>query len=191
MHIRKLSWRVLLPALIFPISLIEWLRYHTSVRVLDDAPPPWSWYGDPFLPWIDLPAAVYAKAARLFTPTSFGIRYQRAWIDPETTFYFVMVIVFWYWIGKRVELRGSSGSPLTSTKRIVFSILYALGASLWMIIAVGSAYELATMWHVWNWYHIPQIVDSPEFFTSAGVLWGAILGTYFVQAILKLNVRLK
>jgi hypothetical protein len=187
MRFRQPPWRLLLPAVFLTLSLVAWWRYHTSVRVTDDSPPPWSWYGDPFVAWIDFPAFVYSSPARLFTPAGFGLRIRRAWVEPQTFIFFVMIFAFWYWIGARLEYRHSSFSPPeTRQQRMIWSISYALGAALWILIAIGSAYDLAVMWHVWHWYRFPQIVDSREFYVSAGVGWGAILGIYFVRAFMKL-----
>jgi hypothetical protein len=187
MRIRRAPWRFLMPGIILPLSLIAWLRYYTSVRVSDDSPPPWFWYGSPFTAWINLPAFVYSAPARLLGQAGLrGVRVGRAWVEPRTAVFFLLIALFWYWVGIKVEGHAASIQPRSRIRRVSCLMLYALGAGLWILIAVGSTYDLIFMWHVPGWYMFPRILDSGEFYVSSRLIWGVVLGTYFVLALVRL-----
>jgi hypothetical protein len=187
MRIRRAPWRFLIPGVILPLSLIAWVRYYTSLRVFDDSPPPWSWYGSPLTAWIDFPAFVYSAPARLLSQVGLrGVRIGRAWVEPRTAVFFLLIALLWYWVGIKVEGHAVSTQPRSRIRRVSCLMLYALSAGLWILIAIGSTYDLIFMWHVRDWYRVPRILDSEEFYVSAGLVWGVVLGTYFVTALVRL-----
>src|SRR5579859_7853155 len=101
MRLRKIPWRFLLPGVIFPMSVATWVQYHLSVRASDDAPAPWYWFGSPVSAWLNFPAYVYSAPVQPLA--RFGIRLGRLWVQPRIVTFFLLVFVFWYWVGIRVE----------------------------------------------------------------------------------------
>jgi len=181
MRIRKIPWRFLLPGVIFPMSVMTWVEYYRSVRASDDSPAPWYWYGGPLSAWLNFPAFVYSAPAQPLV--TFGIRLGRLWIQPRIVTFFLLVFVFWYWIGSRIESWAAPQTVRAGGERPsrVRHVLYAVGAALWILISVGTTYELAFMMHVSSWYSLRYLYSDRELLDLAQFLWSTILATYYCR----------
>jgi len=162
---------------IFPTSVATWVQYYLSVRAADDSPAPWYWYGGLLSALLNFPAHVYsAPAQALF---KFGIRFGKLWIEPRIVTFFLLVFVFWYWVGTGIEsLVASKAAPCSGKNNRVRQVLYALGTALWVLIALGTAYELASVVDVarhsgWHIYRAQEVLDVTQF------LWSVVLAVYF------------
>src|SRR5579864_576847 len=101
--------RYLLPGIIFPFSLGSWIAYYLSVRASDDSPAPWYWYGSLLSACLNFPAFIYSAPAQPLW--HLGIRLGKLWIEPRMVVFFLVVIVFWFWIGARIESYSAAGEP--------------------------------------------------------------------------------
>src|ERR1017187_947501 len=179
MHVRKIPWRFLLPGVIFPLSITTWVQYKLSVRASDDAPAPWGWYGNPFSAWLNFPAYVYSAPAQMLF--RLGIRLGKLWIEPRIVTFFLFVFVFWYWVGTRIERRAAprATDPTPHGLSRLRQILNALGADLWILVTIGTAYDLAYMVHVLSWYSLRYLYGDWELLKVTQFLWSVILAVYY------------
>jgi hypothetical protein len=182
MNIRKIPWRFLLPTVILPMSVVTWVQYYLSVRASDDSPAPWYWYGGALSAWLNFPAYVYSAPAQPFV--RFGIRLGKLWVEPRILAFFVLVFVFWYWVGTRIESWAAPrpASPIRKKTSRVIQILYVLGAALWALEALALAYELVFVVDVARhsrhyMYGYRELLDVAQF------LWSVILAVYYSRAL--------
>jgi len=187
---RKIPWRFLLPGVIFPMSIVSWVQYHLSVRASDDSPAPWSWYGGLLSACLNFPAFVYsAPAQALFR---LHLRVGKLWIEPRIVTFFLIVFVFWYWVGTRAE---SLAAPRTTQRTYakptrMMRVLFAIGAALWILVAIGTAYDFASMVPVSGWYGLRYLYRDWELMSLAQVFWSVILGAYYSRKfVLGFRVR--
>src|ERR1700678_554877 len=182
MRLRNIPWRFLLPGLIFPMSIVTWVEYCQSVRASDDSPAPWSWYGGLLNACLNFPALVYSSPAQAFY--RLGISVGKLWIEPRILTFFLLVCVFWYWVGSKLQSGVRQGTTHTvSEKRSrVVLVLHALGAALWILVAVGTAYELAFVVHASSRYglrYLYHLYRDSELMSLAQFLWSVILAVYY------------
>jgi len=184
MRIRKIPWRFLLPGVIFPMSVATWVQYYLSVRASDDSPAPWYWFGGRVSAWLNFPAYVYSAPAQPFT--RFGIRLGGLWVQPRIVTFFFFVLVFWYWVGIRVESwRAAETTDLIDEKPSRTYVLYALGAALWILVAVGTAWDVASVVHAYSWYGLRYLYGDWELLHSAQFLWSVILAVYYSRRFVR------
>jgi hypothetical protein len=190
MHVRKIPWRFLLPGVIFPMSIVTWVRYYLSVRAFDDSPASWYWYGGLLSACLNFPAYVYSAPAQPLH--KFGITLGRLWIQPRNVMFFLLVFVFWYWVGTKVESWTGAKTTLLVRERPgrVTLILYALGVTLWIFVAVATAYDLALMAHVSSWFALRYLFVDPELMAVTEFLWSVILAVYYFRRFVR-DVELK
>jgi len=175
MTIRKLPWRFVLPGLILPTSIMNWVQYQQSVRVFDDSPAPWHWYGSFLSASLNFPAYVYSAPAQPF----FGLAFKvgRIRIEPRTVLFFVLVFVIWYWIGKKIEGRDLSRNRIPSR---ILLVLYALGAFLWVWIACMAIFGIAFSVPTSSWRNMRYyLFRDAMLLESICFLWSLSLGWYY------------
>jgi hypothetical protein len=182
MHVRKIPWRFLLPGVIFPMSIMTWVRYYLSVRAFDDSPAPWYWYGGLLSACLNFPAYVYSAPAEPLY--KFGIRLGRLWIQPRNVMFFLLVFVFWYWVGTKVESWTGAKTTLLVRERPgrATLILYALGATVWILIAAGTTYQFAYMVRVSSWYALRYLFVDPHLMAVTEFLWSIVLSAYYCRS---------
>jgi hypothetical protein len=179
MRTRKIPWRFLLPGLIFPMSIVSWVQYYLSVRASDDSPAPWYWFGSPLSAWLNFPAYVYSAPAQPLD--RFGIRLGRLWVHPRILMFFLLVIVFWYWAGIRVESwRAARTKDSVDEKPSRAFVLYALGAVLWIFVAFGTAWDFASAVHLYSLRSLGRHGDW-DLLQITHFLWSAILAAYYAR----------
>lgn len=178
MRLRKIPWRFLLPGVIFPMSVATWVQYYLSVRASDDSPAPWYWFGSPISAWLNFPAYVYSAPAQPLA--RFGVRLGRLWVQPRIVTFFLLVLVFWYWIGIRVESwRAPKATDPVDEKPSGTYVLYALGAALWILVAFGTAWDVASVVHTSSWYSLRYLSGDWELLHVTQFLWAVILAVYY------------
>ena len=180
----KLPWRFLLPAVILPSSVVLWFHYYASVRASDDSQPAWSWYGHPVSAALNFPAYVYSGPANfVLRMVMHGLKVGTLWIDSRAVAFFLMVAVHWYWMGwkaehwfarQRLPGRTKPGPALTT--------LYGLGATLWILAAIGSVQALVT---VWLWLRHSDLFWGSEIYPFSCVLWSLCLSVYFLKSLVR------
>jgi hypothetical protein len=184
MRIRKILWRFLLPAGIFPMAIATWVQYYLSVRASDDSPAPWYWFGGPLSAWLNFPAYVYSAPAQPFA--RFGIRIGRLWVQPRIVTFFLLVFVFWYWVGIRVESWGAAKTtdPVDEKPSRTF-VLCALGAALWILVAFGTAWDFASVVRTYGWHSLRYLYGDWGLLHVTQFLWSVILATYYSRRFLR------
>jgi hypothetical protein len=179
MRLRNTPWRFLLPGVIFPMSIVTWVQYYSSVRASDDSPAPWYWYGGPLSAWLNFPAFVYSAPAQAFYRLGIGV--GKLWIEPRIVTFFLLVFAFWYWVGTRVEswtAQATTNTVYEKPSRVMY-VLYGLGAALWTLVAIGTVYDLVSMVHVSSWYGLRHLYRDSELMSLAQCLWSLILAVYY------------
>ncbi len=149
MRLRKIPWRFLLPGVIFPMSVATWVQYYLSVRASDDSPAPWYWFGSPISAWLNFPAYVYSAPAQPLA--RFGVRLGRLWVQPRIVTFFLLVLVFWYWIGIRLSLGERRRLRIQWTKSQAgptFFMRWARPCGYWLLSAPRGTLHLL---------YIPQV----------------------------------
>jgi len=183
MLVRNIPWRFLLPGVIFPTSIAGWVRYGLSLRASDDVPVQWYWYGSPFSALLNFPAYVYSAPAQMLF--RFGIRVGKLWIEPRIVTFFVLVIVFWYWLGTKIESFAAPRSmpPVREGTGRSALALHVLGAALWAMVALGTIYDLQHMVHIYGWDRLRNFAGDWELLKIAQLLWGVILAVYYCSRV--------
>jgi len=184
MRLRKIPWRFLLPGVIFPMSILSWVQYYLSVRASDDSPAPGYWFGSPLSAWLNFPAYVYSAPAQPLA--RFGIRLGKLGVQPRIVMFFSLVIVFWYWVGTKFESLAASketNSVPASPGRALL-VLNVLGATLWMLIAVGTAHDLAFVVEV-SRHSRHYIYGDRELLSVTEFLWSVVLAAYYSRGFLR------
>ena len=182
MRLRKIPWRFLLPGVIFPMSIGTWVQYYLSVRASDDSPAPWYWFGGPVSAWLNFPAYVYSAPAQPFI--RFGIRLGRLWVQPRIVTFFLLVFVFWYWVGTKVEsLAAPKDTNAVGPKpKRARRVLHVLGAALWILIAVGTAHDLAFVVEV-SRHSRHYIYGDRELLNLTQFFWSLVLAVYYSRRL--------
>jgi len=190
MRVRNIPWRFVLPGVIFPASIAGWVQYGLSARASDDVPVQWYWYGSPFSALLNFPAYVYSAPAQMLF--RFGVRVGNLWIEPRVVTFFVLVFVFWYWVGARLESWAAPKSiPLVREgKGRLTPVLYALGAALWALVTLGTIYDLLHMVHIYSWDRLRNFAGDWELLKIGQLLWGVILAVYCCSRLVR-DVRLR
>ena len=187
----KLPWRLLLPGIILPASVAMWLAYYTSVRASDDSQPAWAWYGSPISAALNFPAFVYSGPANwLYRMGVPAFNVGKLWIHPQVVAFFLLVIVHWYWMGRKIEHWGAPKLQLAPAKPdYTLIVLYGLGAGVWILFAFGSAYGVV---EVWLWLRHSTLFWDREIYPLACVLWAVGLSAYYSTSFVRsLRVRAK
>lgn len=185
MRLQNIPWRFLLPSVIFPMSIVTWVQYHLSVRASDDVPAPWSWYGGPFSAWLNFPAFVYSAPAQAFVRV--GLRVGKLWIEPRIVAFFLLVLVFWQWVGTRIEHLSAPKATNQVRQRVsqMRRVLYALGAALWILLTVGTAYDMVSQVRLSSWYGLRHLYGDRELLDVAQFLWSSILAVYYSRKFVR------
>jgi hypothetical protein len=69
-------------------------------------------------------------------------------------------------------------------------VLFAIGAALWILVAIGTAYDFASMVPVSGWYGLRYLYRDWELMSLAQVFWSVILGAYYSRKfVLGFRVR--
>jgi hypothetical protein len=179
MSLRNTPWRFLLPGVIFPMSIVTLMQYYLSFRASDDSPAPWCWYGGRLSAWLNFPAFIYSAPAQVLF--RWGFRLGKLWIEPRMVAFFLLLVVFWYWAGATIESWAAQGAAQRAYEKPsrLMHVLYALGAALWMLVVVGTAYDLASMVHVSSWYGLRYLYRDSELMSLAQCLWSVLLAVYY------------
>jgi hypothetical protein len=179
MHLRKMPWRYFLPGVIFPMSIATWVQYYLSARASDDAPAPWYWYGGPLSAWLNFPAYVYSTPAQPLV--RFGIRLGGLWLEPRVVTFFLLVFMFWYWVGTHAESWGAAKIPpqVGEKPSRVRRALYSFGAIVWIWVTIGTVLRVASMVHRLSWYGLRYVYRDAELLVLAQLFWSAILAVYY------------
>jgi hypothetical protein len=180
----ELPWRYLLPGIIFPMSLAMWLQYHLSIRASDDSQPAWAWYGSPISAALNFPAFVYSGPANLLFRIGVpGFNVGKLWIHPQIVLFFLLVIVHWHWIGRKIECRDlpESDSPPRKPARLLIA-LYGLGAALWILFVVGGVQGVV---ETWLWLHRSNLIWDREIYPFTGMLWSVGLAAYYSRSFVR------
>ena len=189
MSIRKIPWRFLLPCVIFPMSVATWVQYYLSMRASDDAPAPWYWFGSPVSAWLNFPAYAYSAPAQPLA--RFGIRLGRLWVEPRIVTFFLLVFLFWYWVGIRVESwRAAKTTDPADEKPSGTDVVYVLGAFLWISVAFGTAWDIASVVHASSSYSLRYLYGDWELLHGIQFLWAVILAVYYTRRFLR-DLRVK
>lgn len=106
--------------------------------------------------------------------------------------FFLLVFVFWYWVGTKVEFwTGAKTMPTVRERpRRVTFILYALGATLWILVAGGTTYQFAYMMRVSGWYAPRYLFVDPHLMAVTEFLWSVILAVYYSRRFVR-DLKLK
>ena len=111
---------------------------------------------------------------------------RKAWVQPRIVTFFLFVLVFWYWVGIRVESwRAAETTDLIDEKPSRTYVLYALGAALWILVAVGTAWDVASVVHAYSWYGLRYLYGDWELLHSAQFLWSVILAVYYSRRFVR------
>jgi len=138
--------RLHVSGIVFPASVVVWAQYQMSVRASDDSPAPWHWFGSPISAALNFPAFVYsAPAYGLYRMGVPGFNVGRLWIHPQVVAFFLLIIVHWYWIGRKIEYWGEP-KPNPSKPGHALIALYGVGAAFWILWVVGSVQAVVRMW---------------------------------------------
>lgn len=186
---RSIPWRYVLPAIIFPVSMWSWIQYQLSVRVFDDSPVPWYWYGGLWSACLNFPA--YNFPAPFETLHRLHFRIGRLWIEPRIISFFLIVLLFWFWIGTRFEswVRAEK-APRVSQGFMTFRlVVLALTAALWLLFAVGTVYDTVHFLRDY-WRYTLYIAWDLDMMKAAQLLWSVLLAVYYLRRFL-LGVRAK
>ena len=184
MRLRKIPWRFFLPGVIFPLSVVTWVQYYLSVRASDDTPAPWYWFGSQLSAWLNFPAYVYSAPAQPLA--RFGIRLGRLWVQPRIVTFFLLVFVFWYWVGVRVESwRAAKATDPVDEKPGRKFVLHALVAALWIFVAFGAAWDFASVVHAYSWYSLRHLYGDWELLHATQLLWSVILAVYYSRRFVR------
>ena len=183
----NLPWRFLFPGIVFPASLIFWVRYHMSVRAFDDSPGPWYWYGSPISAALNFPAYAYSGLANLLDRMGVpGFKVGRLWIHPQVLAFFVLIIVHWYWIGWKVEHWGQPIQSPPPKARYALIALYGVGAAywfLWLVATVNDSMQ-AVFWPpraIFLGLYIDRLIR---------LLWSVALSAYYSTSFVRsLRIR--
>ena len=173
----------MLPGVIFPISIATWVQHYLSVRASDDSPAPCYWFGSPFSAWLNFPAYVYSAPTQPLA--RFGIRLGRLGVQPRIVTFFLLVFVFWYWVGVRVESwRAAKATDPVHEKPNRAYVHYALlGAVLWILVAFGTAWDFASLVHASSWYSLRYLSGDWELLHVTQFLWSVVLAGYYFRRL--------
>jgi hypothetical protein len=176
---RSILFRYLLPGVVFSFSLQSWVSYHLSLRVYDDAPAPSYWYGDLVSACLNFPAFVYSAFAQPLW--RLGFRVGRVYVEPRIIVFFVIVIIFWGWIGAGIERKFAfeNQNSIHAKPSKFWLVALGLAASLWILVSVGITYDLLWMLKFRSWYYLRYVALESEIMTTAQLLWSVLLGVYF------------
>jgi hypothetical protein len=170
-----------LPGVIFPLSVAFWIEYYLSVRASDDSPVPWHWYGSLLSACLNFPAFIYSAPVQLFRHSGFQL--GRLWIGSRTVAFFIIVFVFWYWIGKAIEgwLTGHkqpASSPKLSGVRLA---VIGIAAACWILIAVGVTFDgISLVWKC-SWYYLRYLATDLELIQVAQWMWSVGLAIHYCR----------
>jgi hypothetical protein len=64
-------------------------------------------------------------------------------------------------------------------------IFYGLGAALWILVVVGTAYDLASMVHISSWHALRYLYRDSELMSLAQCLWSVILAVYYSRKFVR------
>jgi predicted permease len=192
MQMRKVPWRFLLPVVIFTMSITTWVQYYLSVRASDDSPAPWYWYGGLLSACLNFPAYVYSAPTQPLH--RFGIKLGSLWIEPRVITFFVIVFAFWYWVGSRIESWATSETMHSVRKKPsrATQVPYALGAVLWVLVTIGTSYDIASTVQVSSWHGLRYLYGDRGLMIATQLLWSVLLALYYFRQFARgLGVRTK
>jgi hypothetical protein len=182
----ELPWRFLFPGIVFPASVVLWVQYQMSVRASDDSPVPWHWFGSPISAALNFPAFVYSGPAvwlyRMGVP---AFTVGRLWIDPQVVAFFLLIIVHWYWIGRKIEYWGEP-KPNPSKAGHALIALYGVGAAFWLLWVVGSVQAVVRMWPL----ALSPLLWRSDLYVLIPLLWSVGLSAYYSTSFVR-SLRLR
>ena len=182
----ELPWRFLFPGIVLPASIVSWVQHQMSVRASDDAPVPWDWFGSPISAALNFPAYEYSRPAillyRMGVP-EFNV--GRLWIHPQVVAFFLLIIVHWYWIGRKIEYWGEPKLNRPSKPGHALIALYGVGAAFWLLWLIGSVTSAV---RTWPWRL--AISWNSDIYLLIPLVWSVGLSAYYSTSFVRsLRVR--
>ena len=184
MQIRDIHSRLWLPCVIFPATVATWVEYWRSVRASDDSPASWAWYGGFWSACLNFPAFVYSVpiSAPFRLAGVRGFAFGRLWLGPQEILFFLMVIVFWYWMGKDIDrwLANRGVVRPDPGQRNLMLLLYGTGLCFWVLIFAGLVYDMAVGGYLSSWHYFSYFLDR-SLGHCARILWSVSLAVLFAR----------
>jgi hypothetical protein len=115
-----------------------------------------------------------------------GFKLAKLWIEPRIIVFFLVVFVFWCWIGARFEswaIRGKNAVTARPSK--VRLVLLALAASLWILVAIGVTFDAVFLVSRSSWYALRYLYGDLELMRVAQLLWSAVLASYYCRRFIQ------